>query len=550
MAIQLTDLKDLPPEQIESMFLTLSQLVQERHPEVELTRGVFHDLVLYFTSVLNATMQENIDRVLQSNSLQRIKANPSLADDEIVDQVLSNYNLTRDPGAPATGLVTVVSPFDSLVTISPNINLRPEGGEDVVFSPTTTFRLLASTATATSDNERVLARIADGTYIATIPVTAKTVGRIGNVARNTRMRPDFMPNNVSDMYATEDFVTGRDPATNEEYISRLAPALAAKTIGGRQSYVSTIRAQAPFDEIRHISIIGAGDAEQHRDQHGLFPISGGGKVDVYIQSHAYAKTRRYFLEATYVGPGTIGSRWQISLGRDLASGLYEFLRVAGPEDDTSNGYEIISEMRGVDLSNLDFVPSIKYRHEGAYTRYQIATIQFDDTDKSILNLIPQQSKAIYAVDVALMSYVAEVQDFITDRDRRSRTTDVLVRGAIPCFTNISFQIRKNNNDLDPDFVAIRTAVSEKVAEVGFTGQLHASQIAAAVQQLLPGNQALSAIDMLGRIRKPDGQYVYIRDNTLLRIPENPQHLVSGRTTVFLTRPGDVSISTVVAGFAG
>lgn len=550
MAIQLTDLNDLPPEQIESMFLTLSQLVQERHPEVELTRGVFHDLVLYFTSVLNATMQENIDRVLQSNSLQRIKNNPALADAEIVDQVLSNYNLTRDQGAPATGLVTIVSPFDSLVTITPSLSLRPENGSDVIFSPTETFRLLSSGSTPTSDNERVLSRLRDGVFTATIPVSARIVGRVGNVARNTQMRPDFMPNNVSEIYATEDFVTGRDPATNEDYISRLAPALSAKTIGGRQSYVSTIRSQEPFDSIRHISIIGAGDEEQHRDQHGLFPISGGGKVDIYIQSHAYAKTRRYFLTATYVGPGVVGSRWQISLGRDQAAGLYEFLRVANPEDNTSNGYEIVNEIRGVDLSNLDFVPSIKYVSEGAYTRYQTAVIHFDDTDKSILNLVPQQSKAVYAVDVALMPYVDGVQDFLADRDRRSRTTDVLVRGAIPCFTNVSFQIRKNNNDVDPDFAAIRSAVSETVAEVGFTGQLHASRIAAAVQRLLSGKQAIGAIDMFGRIRRPDGQQIYIRDNTLLRIPDNPQHLISGRTTSFLTRPEDVSVSTVVAGFAG
>lgn len=548
MAIAITNLNDLAPDKIESMFATLSQLMQERHPEIELTRGVFHDLVLYFSSVLNAVMQENIDRVLQSNSLQRIKNNPALADTEIVDQVLSNYNLTRDAGAASTGLVTIVSPADSLVTVSRNLNLTADNG--AVFNPVATFRLLPSTSTATLDTERTLTKIKDGVFVATVPVKATTPGLIGNINRGESLQPNFRPTNINDIYATEDFLNGREPRTNEEYIAQLAPALASKTIGGRQSYIASIKSQSPFDTIKHISVLGAGDPEQHRDQHGLFPISGGGKVDIYIQSHNHAKTRRHFVEATYVGPGTIGSRWRVVFSREQAGGVYSVLRVARPEDDTSSGYEIVNESRGVDRSDLDFVPSIKYTHEGVYTRYQTITIVFDDTDTPILNLTANQSKAIYTVDLAGMPYVTEVQDFLADRDRRSRTTDVLVRAAIPCFTNVSFQIRKDANDADPDLAAIRNAVSEKIATVGFTGQLHASHIAAAAQQLLTGKQAVGAIDMFGRIRRPDGQLIYLRDNTLLQIPHNPQQLITGRTTVFLTRPADVAITTFVAGFAG
>lgn len=550
MAIEITNLNELSPTQIESMFATLSQLIQERHPEIELTRGVFHDLVLYFSSVLNATMQENIDRVLQSNSLQRIKTNPTIADTEIVDQVLSNYNLTRDQGVAAAGLVTIVCPFNSDITVGGGVNFI--AGDNIVFNPTTSFRILPTGSTTTKDNERVLSKIDENTFVTTIPVVARVAGSIGNIVRGTPLRPDFIPTNVTAVYATEDFVNGRDPATNEDYIAKLAPALAAKTIGGRQSYISLIRSQALFNRIEHISILGAGDQEQHRDQHGLFPISGGGKVDVYLQSTGYAQTRQYLLEATYVGPGTIGSRWQLVFDRESAAGLYEILRIAKPDNNntTSTGYKIINEVRGVDLSNLDFIPAIKYTHDGVYTRYQTITLQFDDEDTSSLGLTPMQSKAFYSVTAALMPYVAEVQDFLADRDRRSRTTDVLVRAAIPCFTNISFQIRKDASDLDPDFTAIKKAVSAKIAEIGFTGQLHVSHITATVQQLLTGKQAVSAIDMFGRIRRPDGQHTYIRDNNLLQIPNNPGHLVTGRTTVFLTRPEDVSVTTVAAGFAG
>ena len=108
MAIEIASLSELDTAKVEQMVAKLSQYMQERHPEVELTRGVFHDLVLYFNGMLNAAIQENIDRVRQSQSLYAITQNPALAETAIVDQVLSNYNLTRDNGTPAVGVLTLL----------------------------------------------------------------------------------------------------------------------------------------------------------------------------------------------------------------------------------------------------------------------------------------------------------------------------------------------------------------------------------------------------------------------------------------------------------
>ena len=90
MALEIASFDELDPAKVESMIATMSQLMAEKHPEVELTRGVFHDLVLYFNGLLNAAVRENIDRVLQSSSLLKITENPALADDAVVDNVLSN----------------------------------------------------------------------------------------------------------------------------------------------------------------------------------------------------------------------------------------------------------------------------------------------------------------------------------------------------------------------------------------------------------------------------------------------------------------------------
>lgn len=546
MALQVTSLDELNTATVDAMFAQFTQYMQERHPEVELTRGVFHDLVVYFNAVLNATVRENIDRVLASNSLLKISQNPALADNDLVDQVLSNYNLARDAGTRASGDATIV--LNSPVTTDIPATLT-FSADDVTFRPTMTFTALPPDSIPATENERVMISVGDGTYAVNILIQAVAVGTIGNIRRGTTLVPDSVPNNMAAAFAAADFVNGRDPLANEDYIVKLADALASKTIGGRQSYAASIRGQAAFKDIPHLSILGCGDPEQQRDQHSLLPVSGGGKVDIYVQSHTNAQEREYLLEATYVGQGANGTLWQVVLGRDIAGGIYEITRVAKPLDVTSTGYAIVEDIRGVDLTDLDFVPDIVSFEEGAYSRFQTAVIRFEDTDTAPTGLTVNVSKARYSVTTSGLPLIASVQDYLSDRDVRARAADVLVKAAVPCFTGISFSIRKEANTTTLDVAPIKKAIVAEIGKIGFSGQLHASVVSGVVHKYLTGRQAIGTIDMFGRIRRPDGQVSYVRSNTLLEIPNDPQRLVTGRTTAFLVGVNDISISVVTAGFA-
>jgi len=569
MPIEISSLKQLNPEKVQAMVATLSQLMAERHPEVELTRGVFHDLVLYFDGLLNAAIQENIDRVLQSQSLLRITQNPDLADTDIVDQVLSNFNLARDSGSPAVGYVTVVFNSDIRTEITTAAIFGVEDG-DITFSPTQNFVVFPTdpTLVATEPDQRKMVAVGDGTYAATITVIASAAGVAGNIRRRARLNSQGSISNVVDLYASADFIDGRDPATNAEYLTRLTTGLAAKTIGSRQSYIATIKSQPVFANTLHLSVLGCGDAEQQRDQHSLFPISSGGKVDIYAHTNAYAQEREHLLEATYVGPyspqqntdgqcdernlvgGTpTGTIWQVSIGRDLAPGFYEVIGIVNPAATLPVNYSVLSDERNVDFSDFEFIPDILYLPESAYTRYQTATIRFVNTDiQPNPTLTPGQTKRLYSVTTAGLPLIAELQDYMAARETRARAADVLVKAPVPCFTKIAFEIRKNAADPTPDIDAIKTAVSAAVSGVGFSGQLHASLISTAAHQYLTKQQALGSIDMFGRIRRPDGSIAFVRDNTILQIPNDVARLVTGRTTAFLTSPQDISVSVISGGW--
>lgn len=547
MPLEIASLRELTPEQVSAMTATLAQLMQERHPEVELSRGVFHDLVLYFNGVLNAAVRENINRVLQSNSLLSITQNPALAEAALVDQVLSNFNLKRDPGSPAAGAITFVFLLDQRTVIQNDIDFFAEAK---TFRLADTYTFLPTGSVPTRPNERVMIAVGDGTYAASVPVIATTIGTDGNIRRGTAISANASPGNVSSAFATSDFINGRDPATNEEYLKKLSDGLTAKTIGSRKSYEAFIRNYPEFKNVLHCSVLGCGDVEQQRDQHSIFPISGGGKVDIYLQTNAYAQEIEHTLEATYVGIGVNGTIWQVAIPRDAAPGFYDVVRVAKIEDRTSNGYAVVQDVRGVDLTQAAYAPDVVHVHEGVYSRYQTAIIRFEDSDTLSAGLTINQSKAFYSVTTRGLPLIGDIHDTLTARDNRPRATDILVKAAVPCFTKIAFEIRTETNDSisETTLQEIKKAVVKAVSEVGFSGQLHASVIANAAHKFLTGRQAVGTVDMFGKIRRPDGSYAYVRDNTLITLPNDPTRLVTGRTTAFIVGPDDVSVSYSAAGF--
>lgn len=547
MPLEIATLRELPPERVAAMTATLTQLMQERHPEVELSRGVFHDLVLYFNAVLNAAVRENIDRVLQSNSLLRITQNPALAEDDIVDQVLSNFNVTRKSGSPATGSVSFIFLLPETTEIP--VDLLYVANE-LEFRPADTFTILPPGSVTTRNTERVMIEVGDGTYTASVPFISIENGRAANIKRGTKFLATALPGNVAGAFATSDFVNGTDPLTNEEYIKELSLGLAAKTIGSRKSYEAFIRSYTAFQNLLHCSVLGCGDVEQQRDQHSIFPVSGGGKVDVYLQTSAYAQEVDHVLEATYVGIGERGTIWQVAIPRNAAPGFYDVVRVSKLTDRTTNGYPVTQDIRGVDLAQISYAPDIVHVHEGVYSRYQTAIIRFEDNDTLSSGLTINQSKALYLVTTRGMPLIGDVHDTLTARENRPRATDLLVKAAVPCFTTISFNVRTETNEVISDGVInqMKTAVVDAVSNVGFAGQLHSSVIANAAHKFLTGRQAIGHIDMFGKIRRPDGTYAYLRDGTLLTLPNDPTRLVTGRTTVFLVGVADVSISYNAAGF--
>jgi hypothetical protein len=104
--IALRPLAQLDPDLVAQNVALVVAAVQEENPHLYLTRGVFAELLAYYNGVLGAQGQANIADYWAARSLAALADDPS-ADPDLVDDVLSNFRVTRLPGVASAGEVTV-----------------------------------------------------------------------------------------------------------------------------------------------------------------------------------------------------------------------------------------------------------------------------------------------------------------------------------------------------------------------------------------------------------------------------------------------------------
>lgn len=550
MGIDVTSIADLDAELVAQLQAEFSQLVQERHPEIALQTGVFHDLVSYFAGgVSGGINQTEISRVMQSGSLLDIEANPALADATLVDRVLSNYRIIRKTGTQAVGEIVIVLSQD-VTTVIPAQSVFAAAGQDYITTAVYTARSTGSQVTG--ENDRILNPNGDGTFSFAIPLTAVLPGESGNLRRGTQMVPDNPVSNFVRASANTDFTGGINTELNAELIERLNLGIAAKVMQGRVNIEALIKEQTAFANTLDYSVMGYGNPEMERDQHTIFPVSMGGRLDIYSRTSPLPQDVTILKEATFIGDADLGGVWQFSIDRDDAPGFYHVAQIILPDDPVdTGGFEIISDVRGFDLDDLGFAPDLIDVKESAYTRYQTAVIRFIDTVTPTTDLTAGD-KQDYRVAITAMPLIADLQTFCGDSKVRNLASDVAVKAAVPCFLTVNFEIQKGPESAAPDLQPIIADIADVVNNLGFPGQIHASTIMDVVHNYLEARQAVGNLDMQGLIRRPNGTRVLIRmdnDSDVLKVPDDPGNLVTGNTVAFILNPENIGIAVVTGGFA-
>lgn len=548
MSIEVQKFSELSSDNIFQTEEFLAQLLGEENPSLDAKRGVLKELLLHYNAVYDEKNTEELDRLRRSSSLQEIQENPSLADDDAVDRIASNFRVTRNPGSEAAGSVRVVIDRLQPVTIAQGSIWESEGQQFVAATP---FSAKTSQSNVISSTDRVLTPVGDGNYYFIIDLVATTVGEASAVKRNTVFVPQQPPLYFVTAYASEDFSGGVDEETNDDLSARLVMGAACKALSGSIHMSAALRSQTEFENVLADSVIGYGDAEMLRDQHSLFPGSYGGRVDWYIRSQRATQVIGVTKTATLVDTTEEGHGvWQFGVGRDEAPGFYDVNSITpAGEGESAGSFEITEDIRSNDLtalSNDGFLPDLQSAVEGVYSRFQSAVIRFIDDQSPLSGLTVGSSTKSYDITLRAFPLIAELQEYASSRGVRNRAGDVLVKAPVPCFLRISFRVELKKGTEQPNLAQIKNDVAELVNTYGFTGRLPASAISDTVHDSLSGIQYLSAIDMLGDIRRPDGTTRRLRSTETLIIPDEQARMVSPRTVAFIVDPSDIAVTVVTA----
>lgn len=537
---EIPSINDLDATSIAQAEAFLVGWVNPQYPSIDFDEGVFRNLLIRIAAIFQVLNQELIDDLRNSQSLLKVEEDPAAADPDVVDAILSNYRVTREAGAKASGTVVVVMTYQRSVSIPENTIFTANSLTYVVTQP---YVAVTDAASVLTDAQRLISARSDGTYSFTVPVVASDEGASYNQRIGTRFTMTPAITGFIDSYALEDFSGGSETETNAELMARLNEAIVQKVLSGRVQISALLADQ--LTTLRASSIVGFGDEEMLRDRHNMFGISTGGKSDLYCRTQYLPTTVKVTREAVLVDQA-LGT-WQATILRDDAPGFYEIQAVLPEnEDPDQDTLEKLSEVRGLDMtpdSDEDLSPSVENLTEGAYTRYQTAVIQFKDTSGNLAELSVGATRD-YDFYMNAMPGIKDLQRYVMNRENRNPQADYLVRAPVPAFTTISLTIGYQGSDELPEVGPIKEAVASRVNGLDFQlGRLPASVVYDAVHDIIPRSDAyvMSPIDMLVRIRQPDGVDVWNRSGDQIEIPDDPANAVSQRTVIFYLDADDVDV---------
>jgi len=535
--------EDISEDAIDQSAVYLTQLLHEEYPSMNLTKGsVFYDQLIRPAAIFHATNRTDIADLRNSFSPTIIAEDPDAADPDIVTDVYANYGVTRYEGDKATGYVAMILSSLATTAVPANSVFTADGLNFVVDQA---YIGVTTADAVVSSSERLIDERSDGSFVFTVPVTAEAVGDAYRMKRNTRFTVSPVIANVIDIVASADFEGGLASETNAELVERTRTGIAPSTFSGRAQVESLIRDE--IEGIQSVSEVGFGDSEMLRDRHNIFEISTGGKTDIYTRTADVPDEIKVTKTCVYLG----SNLWSVVISRDDAPGFYLITAIVTKgTTGFTGGLPVTGETRGLDLTQeTDWVQNIEGGMvEGAYSRYQTATLTFEDTatpEGAAVGLTAE-----YDVYILRMANIKPTNDLTVDRSKRPPCGDYLVRAPIPAFTAVSIQIeqRPNTGTIDKD--AVKQAVASRVNGLGFsTGRVWAGLIIDAAGGAIEqgGSATITPMDMRAIIYPPDtvpAGPINLQDPDELKIPDLSERGVSQRTTCFYLDLDSISVNVI------
>lgn len=457
---------------------------------------VLRDLLVDPSAAIESVATGQIAEVRKSTSLMRMKEAQDAGeeiDQDDVNAILSNFNITPASGKTARGLVKIVV-SDETVAYS-----VPEGAlfttvDGIRFSADS--QIIAASFELSNSSIVATTKLYEGAagYFFLVPVTAVETGSSGNIQQGTSLQPESAVSNFVMAEAYKDFDGGSDVQSMDSVIKSIPSGLSIRGFVNKAAVEGMLRAE--FDggnnPIVAVSAVGYGNPAQRRDKHNLFGVGVGGRVDVYVRNFSDLATDTKLISGTWVSKdGFTGYEIKVPAGKFPSACWIK--SVADPyESSVSSSSSDSSESDARKEQVLESLDFDAYRTADVSDTWH--DIDADDASVEAFNTVWQgfvirlhevehtTDDREFNVTAYILPQANAIQEYVDRDDVRNVATDVVVRCPIICNVSVNAVVQYDPNNPIDDSLA-KSRIRDYINNLGFVGRLSRSEIVQILKNL-------------------------------------------------------------------
>jgi len=527
------DFEDVDETLVQESRDAISDVMKTKYPDTESgwgPGGQLEGVVVEPASLIFAAIEERMQAQDASFSLATIAANPTAADDELVDLRMSDYFTTRQEATVAFGDFLVVVGAQTIIPITEGFLITVG---NIQYQTTRSYRVYPSDSGRSQDVANgilVMELRDDGNFEFLLPVESIQTGSATLLARGASGAPQTrFPNQVS-VTAAEDFQGGLDEDSNADLVARAQQGITPEVFSGSRHIRETIEKQFPGSLV---SLVRSGDAFMSRDRSNLFGISVGGKTDLYVRTNGYPLTATITVTAQLSPENRAERRWVFTYNM---AGAYEVTAIRDAGEVAFSGTRPEKETVTAVPPVTGFVPKMS-NADAVFTAHQLRTVEFINEDIDIGSPGPNDVVTHdFDVDVFFMPSVDDVDVFSRDLDRLDPGLDALVRAAVPVAVDVSVTVR-GTVDIAAAQEAIVSAILDLEADAD---RIPANLVYNALADLVDGTVGTVTFraDILGQ----NLTHKLVTATGELVIEDDLARGISVDTFAFVTQPSRINIT--------
>jgi len=541
-AITLSDVDQDAFDAAETLLITL---LREENPTLDARKGtVLRDLLIRQTAIVVAADNDRYDQLQARMSLNALREDPTAAEPDDVNDILSNFLVSRNPGELSTGSIQIKVSGVTGVTLAAGTRFSTLGGLQFALSELVSARI----APDLNAGEVPLVASDDGTYYYFIaPAQSVEAGADYNINEGTVLDPSTTIYGFITAQAYTLFAGGVTDETITEAITRLPTAISHRAMESRRSIEAQLRDQFEDSDItiQALSTQGYGDLTQLRDKHNPMGFAVGSRVDIYARTFVAPTTVTILKEATLVAGSYV-----FTLAPADAPGFYAIRSISEPEAVISpdmdfgavpvlGSYAFTEVRSAVGVADTFHDIDASTPAEAYFTVYQQAVV-------TLTGVAPAGTTHTFKVEVYVAPGLDDIQTFVDSDQIRNLEADQLVRCPLICLVGVNVMVYYDSR-FPVDAAQLEQDLAAYINTRSFVPRLMRSELASILHSggVTRIDMTDTGFELSGTINDAEGTtHVLAGDSLDITTIEDADALIADETCVFAAEECNIHVEII------